>query len=101
MPAVFGGADVASRASHAARLSLLRLLDPAAGPLRQVRVAGVRLDGHAGRARLLDPRRTLERGYSITRSEGRLVRAAAQARPGARLSTELADGVITSIVEES
>jgi exodeoxyribonuclease VII large subunit len=66
-----------------------------------VRLASARLEGQATRARLLDPLRTLERGYSITRCEGRLLRAAAQARPGERLSTRLADGVISSIVEES
>ena len=66
-----------------------------------VRLASARLEGQAARARLLDPQRTLERGYSITRSEGRLLRAAAQARPGERLSTRLATGNISSIVEES
>ncbi len=67
-----------------------------------VRVAAARLDGHASRARLLDPQRTLERGYSITRgARGEALRSAAGVEPGERLSTRLASGTVWSIVEEA
>ena len=50
--------------------------------------------------RALDPRRVLERGYSITRDgEGRVVRRATASLAGAILDTELATGRITSRVE--
>ena len=61
----------------------------------------VRLDTAESRLRALDPRRVLERGYTITRDErGRTVRSAAAATPGARLVTETADGRIHSRVED-
>ena len=51
--------------------------------------------------RALDPRRVLERGYSITRgAAGRVVRSAADTTPGGMLVTEVADGTITSRVTE-
>jgi len=75
-----------------------RILDFARGALR---LAAARLEGGAGRVRLLDPQRTLERGYSLTRdASGKLLRAAAAAAAGERLATQLADGVVHSIVEE-
>ena len=50
--------------------------------------------------RALDPRRVLERGYSITRDgEGRVVSRATASLVGAILDTELATGRITSRVE--
>ena len=52
--------------------------------------------------RALDPRRVLERGYTITRDEqGRVVRHAADATAGALIVTELADGKLASRVEET
>lgn len=49
--------------------------------------------------RSLDPRRVLNRGYSITRlADGRVVRSIAQTRPGTRLLTSVADGSIASEV---
>ena len=42
----------------------------------------------------------LERGYSITlNAEGRVVRGVEGLAPGARLTTRLADGTVTSVVE--
>jgi len=59
-----------------------------------------RLEHLEEKARLLDPARLLARGYSLTLdANGRLLRSAAQARPGGRLTTRLADGRIESIVE--
>ncbi len=49
--------------------------------------------------RALSPMAVLERGYSLTRdADGRLVRAARQVAPGARVSTQVADGVFESEV---
>jgi exodeoxyribonuclease VII large subunit len=55
------------------------------------------------RLRLLDPRRVLERGYSITRTDdGRLVRSASDVAADEVLVTETADGSIRStVVDES
>lgn len=57
---------------------------------------------HAGNLlRILGPQSTLNRGYSITRTpEGAILRSVAQAAPGARLLTQLADGELRSRVEE-
>jgi exodeoxyribonuclease VII large subunit len=52
------------------------------------------------RLRALDPRRVLERGYSITRDAGgALVRSSRRVAPGAVLVTETADGSLRSVVE--
>ena len=53
------------------------------------------------RVRALDPRRVLERGYSITRGpDGRVLRSVGDAPPGGMLVTEVADGTVTSRVAE-
>ncbi len=50
--------------------------------------------------RMLNPKGVLARGYSLTRlPDGRLLRAVAEAVPGLRLMTELADGTVGSTVE--
>ena len=50
--------------------------------------------------RALDPRRVLDRGYSITRdTEGRVVKQATALTAGAVVDTELANGRFTSRVE--
>ena len=50
--------------------------------------------------RHLSPYGVLERGYSITlNAEGRVVRGVQGLVPGARLTTRLADGTATSVVE--
>jgi exodeoxyribonuclease VII large subunit len=62
--------------------------------------AGLRLDRSDAVVRALDPRRVLERGYSITRdADGRVVRTADDLAAGARIATELASGRVTSRVE--
>jgi exodeoxyribonuclease VII large subunit len=47
----------------------------------------------------LSPLRVLDRGYSLTRVDGRLLKSAGQARPGDAIATELSDGVVESRVE--
>jgi len=112
-------------AAHGALASLRQRLEAQRGALRQFRPDQVlamsrhRLDGLSGRLlhqlaahlqrrehslerlrtmlRLLGPQATLARGYSITRLEnGALVRSAHGIRPGTRLRTQLADGVVES-----
>jgi exodeoxyribonuclease VII large subunit len=62
--------------------------------------ATLRLDAGEGAVRALDPRRVLERGYSITRDgDGRVVKQATASLAGAIVQTELATGRITSRVE--
>jgi exodeoxyribonuclease VII large subunit len=59
----------------------------------------LRLDSVEARVGALDPRRALERGWSITRrDDGTLVRSATGLEPGAVLVTQLADGSIRSAV---
>jgi exodeoxyribonuclease VII large subunit len=41
----------------------------------------------------------LTRGFSITLSEGRIVRSVSDVRPGSRLETRFGDGTIQSITE--
>jgi exodeoxyribonuclease VII large subunit len=48
---------------------------------------------------LMDPARVLNRGYSITRVNGRVARSVSDAAEGDELTTLLADGRITSTVQ--
>ena len=48
------------------------------------------------RLQILSPERQLRRGYSLTFTNGRLLRSAADLPPGTLLTTRLADGEITS-----
>lgn len=58
-----------------------------------------RLELHAAKVRLLDPATTLARGWSITRAaNGSVVRSVADIAPGQTLTTQVADGTITSTV---
>jgi exodeoxyribonuclease VII large subunit len=54
----------------------------------------------AGRLHLLGPEQVLARGYSITldAATGRILRAAAETRPGQKLTTRLRAGEVSSIV---
>ena len=59
-----------------------------------------RLKTAATSLRHLSPYGVLERGYSITlSSEGRVVRGLEGLAPGARLTTRLLDGSVSSVVE--
>ena len=68
----------------------------------QVLDAEVRsLDSAASRLALLDPVNLLRRGWTITRdADGAIVRSVEQAPPGSVITTELADGTLTSRTEE-
>jgi len=69
---------------------------------------GSRLESHknrvielAGFLRLLGPKQTLERGYSITLdSNGAVIRSVHALKAGDRIQTKLADGDLNSIVAE-
>jgi exodeoxyribonuclease VII large subunit len=62
--------------------------------------ATLRLGSSEAVVRALDPRRVLERGYSITRdADGRVVRSSDAVAAGALVETELAVGRVTSRVE--
>jgi len=69
---------------------------------RATRDASRTLDAVAARVRALDPRRVLERGYSITRTpEGRVLRTVGGLAADAVLVTEVADGSVTSRVTDT
>ena len=67
---------------------------------RHLERATLRLDAGEVAVRALDPRRVLERGYTITRTaDGRVVRRAGDVGAGSELVTELASGRVISRVE--
>jgi exodeoxyribonuclease VII large subunit len=114
-PAAVFRADARVGAAHARAEELVRRHTREAGVAlreREVAVATrarhhleratLRLDAVAATTRALDPRRVLERGYTITRTaDGRVVRAVADAPAGAQVVTELARGRITSTVDDT
>lgn len=58
------------------------------------------LDAISARVRAADPRRALDRGWSIThRADGSVLRSAADASPGETLTTTVADGTVRSTVD--
>jgi len=66
---------------------------------RGVRDGVHRLDMAEARLRALDPRRVLERGYTITRTgDGSVLRSPTTVREGDELVTETADGSVRSRV---
>ena len=59
------------------------------------------LDGRAARLSLLDPVNLIRRGWSITRdADGDVVRSVAGMAPGTVITTQVADGRLTSRIEE-
>ena len=67
----------------------------------QLRDARTRLQLLQGRLEALDPVLQLRRGYSLTyTADGRLLRSAAHVPPGTTLTTRLADGTLTSVVND-
>lgn len=60
------------------------------------------IDASAARLALLDPVNLLRRGWSITRSaDGAVLRSINEARSGEIITTQVADGHLTSRIEES
>jgi len=70
-------------------------------PLLLVERKRARLDGAYGRLRALSPRATLERGYSIVRDSGRIVRTGAELHEGTHVDVELGEGGFGAVVEET
>jgi exodeoxyribonuclease VII large subunit len=71
-------------------------------PPRLLAAAGRELDAVEAQVRALDPRRTLARGWSITRdADGRVIRSAAALTRGDALVTTLADGAVRSTVDDT
>jgi exodeoxyribonuclease VII large subunit len=76
--------------------------------MRLRRLAASKLDSHKNRLaeianflRLLGPRQTLERGYSITLDgDGNVVRSIQALKVGDPIRTKLAEGDLTSVVQE-
>jgi exodeoxyribonuclease VII large subunit len=67
---------------------------------RVTRAADSRLTAAAGRLRALDPRRVLERGYTITRAaDGKVLTRAGSVAAGDTLAVEFSDGTATTRVE--
>lgn len=60
----------------------------------------MRIEGYAEKVAILSPASTLRRGYSITRCDGRAVTDASQLKPGDRIITRLAKGIVESTVEK-
>jgi exodeoxyribonuclease VII large subunit len=101
--------DAAARVAHGAPVALVRAGVALDGHRRRVvdagrrgaRRAGEQLDAGEARLRALDPRRVLERGYTITRHGGQVVRGPSEVAAGDELVTETATGTVTSRVERS
>lgn len=93
------GAVAASIRPHFTRLdAIAQALAPALRPVIDRRAD--RLTALEQLARALSPEATLARGYSITRSaSGRAVTRASALAPGEKITTVLAHGTVTSIVE--
>jgi exodeoxyribonuclease VII large subunit len=70
-------------------------------PLLTVERKRAKLEGAHGRLRALSPRGTLERGYAIVRSGGRLVRSSGEVEPATRVDVELGQGGFEATVEET
>jgi exodeoxyribonuclease VII large subunit len=70
-------------------------------PLLTVERKRARLEGAHGRLRALSPRGTLERGYAIVRTGGRLVRRSGEVESGTRVDVELGRGSFEATVEET
>ncbi len=93
-------ATVATMTLDATRASMLSAAE------RGLARTELALDSSSARVALLDPRRVLQRGYTITRArngsgEERVVKRAAEVRAGDRLATQFADGTAVSTVEPS
>ena len=93
------------RAMETFPLTLRPRVDGLDARLRNALLSGLRLRRDRAQSlgrhlAALNPLAVLQRGYSLTTlDDGTLLRSAAQAAPGARLQTRLADGEVASKVE--
>ncbi len=92
------------RVSATRLMPLNARLDRMADALKNVTANAVanattRLNGYAALIEALSPKATLARGFSITRFNGVAVTSATNIPAGAVVTTELADGTITSITQ--
>jgi exodeoxyribonuclease VII large subunit len=96
-------AEVAPRRLTGVERARVYLGERIAGAGRgRLREAAATLQGIERLCQQLDPQRTLERGFSLTRdAAGRLVRQAEQVQPGDLVTTRVAGGDFKSRVEES
>jgi exodeoxyribonuclease VII large subunit len=86
-------------ALHRARLAMWRARLAERAP-RLLAARRQRLEKASAMLRLLSPQATLERGYSITATEGgKAILSAAAVEPGAKLVTTLRDGALRSTVD--
>lgn len=94
-------AELGRRATHERRVALVgRERELVTQAQHHLERAELRLDRSEAVVRALDPRRVLERGYSITRdADGRVVRTTDDVVAGALVETELAAGRVKSRVE--
>jgi len=68
---------------------------------RRLERAADRLERHDMKRRLLDPRRVLERGFSLVRdAQGRVVTDAQRIRAGTAIQVQMRDGRLRATVEE-
>lgn len=74
-------------------------IDPAANKL--LLKSTDRINALENMTRLLDPANILQRGYSITRINGRAIKNAGNVRPGDRIETTLHQGVIRATVDDT
>ncbi|MEM8705845.1 MAG: exodeoxyribonuclease VII large subunit [Actinomycetota bacterium] len=92
------------RAAVRAETTALAVLDQAATRIdlatrHGLRAAELKLDTAEARTKALDPAIALARGWSITRGpDGAVVRSVADVAPGAELTTQVADGTISSTI---
>jgi exodeoxyribonuclease VII large subunit len=82
-------------ARHAFLLTRLR-----AAALETLRRAGERLVPLVRTLNAVSPLATLQRGYAIVLSEGRILRDAADAAPGSIIEARLAQGTVRAKVEK-
>jgi len=94
-------AELGRRATRDRRVALVgRERNLVSSSQHHLERAELRLGRSEAVVRALDPRRVLERGYSITRdADGRVLRATDAVVPGEVVETELAGGRLTSRVE--
>ena len=81
-----------------AQKSYLQLVGQGIGPMikEKMSVQSGRLSVFEGKVNLIDPVKVLQRGYSLTYHNGRLVRSVNDLKNGELMITKLADGEITS-----